>query len=198
MAIKPSILIFSAAAGVSVPAGGYFLFKGLNSSNNKTLKDKLWESLMLASDSSDKWDERKKILESASPESLVEDLRRVKENKSTEELKSWCLSNASVKFTDDKDRRYLNVKAYCTYKVKDKLSKAAREQGDNDWATASNKVKNPVSGVTLSDAMEKVKTELTKNNPNNDALKNWCKDVLDSMYENNSNFRDANSYCTKG
>ncbi|AEG72854.1 hypothetical protein MHF_0582 [Mycoplasma haemofelis Ohio2] len=182
MAIKPSILIPSTVAATGASVGGYFLVKELNGSNHKTIKDQLGESLMIASDSSDKWDARKQSLSSATPESLVEDLKSIKDNSpSGDKIKAWCLSNASVEFKDDKDMRYLNVRTYCTYKVKDKLSKAVRDQGDSDWATASNKVKTPSSGVILSPAMEKVKAELTKDSPDNDALKNWCKDILDSI-----------------
>ncbi|AEG72904.1 hypothetical protein MHF_0632 [Mycoplasma haemofelis Ohio2] len=190
--------LFSALGAGTVASGGYFIAQGLKDSNHKTIKDRLGDSLMTDSESLDKWNERNTSLSSAVATSLVEDLKVIKSNSPTgEKVKQWCSTNVKAKFLDEKDTRFLNVKTYCTYKMKDKLTKTVKGQ-EEDWSTHSNKVKTPVQGTTLSPAMEKIKEALNKTqSPDTDALKNWCKNILESMYENGQDFLDANLYCTK-
>ncbi|CBY92590.1 hypothetical protein HF1_05820 [Mycoplasma haemofelis str. Langford 1] len=202
MAAVAKALLFSSpfvGAGVgAVAGGGYLISQGLKNSSHETMKDKLGDSLMLASEDSSKWDDRKTSLVASETTSLVEDLKVIKSNSPTgEKVKQWCSTNVKAKFLDEKDTRFLNVKTYCTYKMKDKLTKTVKGQ-EEDWSTHSNKVKTPAQGTTLSPAMEKIKEALNKTqSPDTDALKNWCKNILESMYENGQDFLDANLYCTK-
>ncbi|AEG72922.1 hypothetical protein MHF_0650 [Mycoplasma haemofelis Ohio2] len=187
-----SLLAFGTAAAA---AGGYFLMGGEAKEDHKikTIGGRLRESLMLASEGSSKWEARKDSLSKASDESLVDDLKDIKNNSPTyQKLRDWCIANAESPFEEGK--RLLNVKAYCTYMVKDKLSKVARSENDYNWEYASLQLQLP--NVILSSAMMKVKSKLDSDSPKGEALKVWCKEILDSMYENDSNFKDADSYCT--
>ncbi|AEW45311.1 hypothetical protein MHC_02225 [Mycoplasma haemocanis str. Illinois] len=178
--------------GVIAVTGGYFISKSFS---HKTIKDRLSNSLMSVSEDVSKWEDRLSRLKGAQGDSLVDDLREIKNSDPTsQKLKDWCVTNVESPFKDGK--LLLNVKSYCTYMVRDKLSRTPRPESDGNWEHAATKLIRP--DVVLSNVMKDIKARIhnTSNPTNFDALKSWCKEILDAMYENDSNFKDADSYCT--
>ncbi|CBY92591.1 hypothetical protein HF1_05830 [Mycoplasma haemofelis str. Langford 1] len=190
-----SLAILGAGAAVG---GGYFLIGGDNNTDHvtKTIGSRLGESLILSSEDVSKWEARLSHLKEAKEDSLVDDLKEIKNNDPTsQKVKDWCVENASSPIEDDK--RFSNVRSFCTYRIRDKLSKAVRGTDDPNWEQASLNVKIP-SAVILSPSMQAIKEKLaSEETPNaQKILQDWCSETLEVMYANDSTFKDADSYCT--
>ncbi|AEW45319.1 hypothetical protein MHC_02265 [Mycoplasma haemocanis str. Illinois] len=198
LAFRSSLTVLGIGGAVG---GGWFLGKNTlfsNKENTKELISKALEkSLMSFEDSglSSNWEARKTKLEKAKDPDLVPSLRELKGKSgyTADDVRQWCKENVGG-FVDDEDgKKFKNVSDYCTFNIKDKLTKAI---SNGDWNAAKEKLKQ--TGGPLSSDMLAIKTELNKTQGgNSDALKQWCEQSYDKMFsgEQDQFFKDASSYC---
>ncbi|CBY92454.1 hypothetical protein HF1_04460 [Mycoplasma haemofelis str. Langford 1] len=185
-------------AGTAVYAGYEYVLKSKDEIKKVTIGEE-WESFLLSTETSDKWSSRATRLSSADDNSLVKELQSLKPKTNQEHLKNWC-SQAATKTYSEATALYLaNVRSYCTFYIEDKLPEGYIKASE-EWSGANERLKGVNPDTDLSEQMKAIKGELTKQgNTNNDALKNWCSGVYVKPFlgEDNQDFKDAKSYCSK-
>ncbi|AEW45278.1 hypothetical protein MHC_02060 [Mycoplasma haemocanis str. Illinois] len=196
LAFKVGLVVLGGAGAVG---GGIALNKGISSNSGEVISKVLEKSLMNFTDSnlSDKWNARKTKLGQSKDEDLVLSLKKIKDksNYTADDIKNWCRDNVNGFLNDDGGRKMKNVSSYCTFNVKDKITKPLV---NGNWNTANGKVKT-VEDRLLSPPLRTVKAELNKGSgADSDALKKWCNSTYEQMFkgENDTSFVEASSYCT--
>ncbi|AEG72892.1 hypothetical protein MHF_0620 [Mycoplasma haemofelis Ohio2] len=194
-------LLLSMLGVAGASAGGIGVYKMYDKKEEKEkISERLKSSLLRTTGTDDDtiWGTRVSTLKSETQTKVVGDLWEIKDQSDAKDkLKSWCISKVDGEYLEG-SMIVDNVKKYCTYNMKDKLTGAIEVSGS--WETAKSTLKGKGDTDALSDAMKKIKDALNGGNPagtaaSQDALKDWCSKVYEAMYEDNQDFKDASTYC---
>ncbi|AEG72851.1 hypothetical protein MHF_0579 [Mycoplasma haemofelis Ohio2] len=187
-----------AALGGAGVVGRIALSKGTSSNSGEVISKALEKSLMSFTDNtlSEKWNARKTKLGESKNEDLIPSLKKVKDKAgyTADDIKNWCKENVSGFVDDDEGKKLNNVSSYCTFNVKDKITKTLVT---GDWGTTNGKLKTVEDGL-LSPSLKAVKIELNKESgADNDALKKWCESTYELMFkgDDDKSFVEASTYC---
>ncbi|AEW45259.1 hypothetical protein MHC_01965 [Mycoplasma haemocanis str. Illinois] len=196
MISKVGVTAATALGGGMASYVGYaYVFK--KPEKKTTIREKLG-SFLLDTKSSDKWISRKTQLSEASVDSLVVELKTLKNGVTDDQIKNWCSEAASKVYEDVSALYFENIRTYCTFHVEDKLPEGYIGKDSGDWNKANDRLKQVQSDATLSGQMKAMKAKLT-NASSTDDLKNWCLGVYEKPFlgEDDQDFMDAKDYCAK-
>ncbi|OAL10617.1 hypothetical protein A6V39_00935 [Candidatus Mycoplasma haematobovis] len=188
-------LLSTGGIGGSIALGYY-----LTNTSKETFRDKLSGTLLTNEQADDaKWTARVTLLSNDNSNTLTQELRTIKGetgNDKVQKIKNWCNKNLNNNYSDDQ-QLLTNLRKYCAYNVKDKLTKAI-DTGSWDANTHDKKLKD-AQEKDLSDNMKNIKIKLTTSGTgaNTNALKEWCVSLDKVVFKgtNDQNFKDAQEYC---
>ncbi|AEW45439.1 hypothetical protein MHC_02885 [Mycoplasma haemocanis str. Illinois] len=203
--VAPLKLAVLACAGVGgtcsvVYAGSSWLsgFSGLDVEDDsiiQTVSDK-FSSRLIAKGKDSVWQTRLDELRKHKGEELDKDLKAIRDDskKKKEDLRDWCEA-AKIKPNsgEGSDLLVKGVEAYCTYVIKDQVSRAVNKNDEETWKPINKRLMEYQG--SLSNEMQKLKEKVKDENSID--LKQWCFESYKKPFKdkNDQLYKDVSTFC---